>query len=128
MHPSETGHIDTDVWMCCAKPSHAPGGVNWEIHAKELMMFMMLMAQALNSHRSKTNFLDLQNALHRGPRLWFWAGAGSRADLQDGSDNVGGLLWTCSNTRPLTFLLSWFIAHVCLVGVVNTCPLCKFCS
>ena len=78
--------------MCWAKPSHAPGGVNWEIHAKELMMFMMLMAQALNSNKSKTNLLDLQNALLPGPRLWFWAGAGSRADLQDGSDNVGGLL------------------------------------
>ena len=25
----------------------APSNVNWEIHAKELMMFMMLMAQAL---------------------------------------------------------------------------------
>ena len=26
---------------------HAPSHVNWEIHAKELIMFKMLMAQAL---------------------------------------------------------------------------------
>ena len=89
-------------------------------------MFMMLMAQALNSNKSKTNLLDLQNTLLPGPRLWFWAGAGSRADLQDGSDNVGGLLWTCSDTRPLTFLLSRFIADSCLLS--GRCKIRALCA
>ena len=32
-----------------ASLKYQPGVVNWEIHAKELMMFMMLMAQALRN-------------------------------------------------------------------------------
>ena len=77
-----------------------PSSVNCEIQAKDEMMFMMLIAQALASskHEAQRICIDSTNLKpHRGKfaisieRLGLRAGSGGRTDLQDSTDDVGGL-------------------------------------